>query len=196
MNAQVNEAFCSAVLDSLISNIAVLDAEGTIIYVNASWKRYAGENGDPGLVSTGVGVNYLSVCRMAEKDDPSLKETVRPIEDVITGRSPSYSHEYPCHSPHKKRWFLLGARHIKAPPIGAVIFHLEITERKLAEEAVSRMNEELERRLEERTASLKRANEELQRALSEVQALEAQLRSHGWDGDVYIADNDDGGSCE
>jgi len=175
MNAQVNEAFCSAVLDSLVSNIAVLDADGTIIYVNASWKQYARENGDPRLVSTGIGVNYLSVCRMAAKSDPSLKETVRPIEDVITGRSPSYFHEYPCHSPHKKRWFLLGARHIKASSIGAVFFHIEITERKLAEEAVSRMNEELERRLEERTSSLKRANEELQRALSDVQALEEQL---------------------
>ncbi|MBW1782827.1 MAG: hypothetical protein JRL30_19060, partial [Deltaproteobacteria bacterium] len=175
MDIQVNEAFFTAVLDSLVSNIAVVDKNGSIVYVNESWKQYARDNGDPQLVSTGIGVNYLSVCRTAAKDDLSLKETVRPIQDVITGRSLSYFHEYPCHSPHKKRWFLLGARHIKASSIGAVFFHLEITERKLAEEAVSRMNEELESRLEERTSSLKRANEELQRALSEVQALEEQL---------------------
>ncbi len=175
MSAHVNEAFCRAVLDSLVSNIAVVDAEGTIIYVNASWRQYARENGDPQLVSTGVGVNYLSVCRRAEMDDPSLEETVRSIEAVIKGHIPRYFLEYPCHSPHKKRWFLMGARHLEAPPHGAVFFHLDITEKRLAKEAMSRMNQELERKIEERTSALEKANHDLQRALLEVQALEEQL---------------------
>ena len=175
MDVQVNEAFCNTVLDSLVSNIAVLDAGGAIIYVNEAWKQYARENGDPGLMSTGVGVNYLSVCRMAAKDDPSLKQTVRSIEDVITGHIPQYFEEYPCHSPHKKRWFLLGARHLNAPPIGSVFFHLDITEKKLAEEAMTRINEQLERKIEERTSALKKANQNLQRALLEVTELEERL---------------------
>jgi len=175
MDVQVNEAFCSAVLNSLISNIAVVDAEGTIIYVNDSWVEFARENGDPHILSTGIGVNYLNVCHRAVREDPSLKELVQSIENIITGRIPRFFHEYPCHSPHKKRWFLLGARHLKDAPEGAVLFHLDITEKKLAEEAMSRINQELERRLEDRTSSLKKANQELQRALSEVQALEEQL---------------------
>ncbi|VBB44835.1 Formate hydrogenlyase transcriptional activator (fragment) [uncultured Desulfatiglans sp.] len=175
INFLMNEDFCSAVLDSLVSNIAVLDPDGAIIYVNEPWKRYAGENGDPRLVSTGIGANYLDVCRKAEKDEPSLKEIVRSIEDVITGRIPSYFYEYPCHSPHEKRWFLMGARHLETPLTGAVFFHLDITTKKLAEEAMSRMNQELERRLEEKTSHLRKANQELQRALAEVQSLEEQL---------------------
>jgi len=175
MDVQLNEAFCTAVLNSLVSNIAVLDADGAIIFVNEAWKQYARENGDPGLVSTGVGVNYLRVCRMAAKDDPSLKETVRSIQHVITGHIPQYFEEYPCHSPHKKRWFLLGARHLSAPPIGAVFFHLDITEKKLAEEAMTRINEQLERKIEERTSALEKANQDLQQALSELRALEEQL---------------------
>lgn len=175
MNVPVSEAFCSAVLDSLVSNIAVVNAEGTLIYVNDSWAQFARENGDPQLVSTGIGVNYLNVCRTAAKEDPSLVETVLHIEEVIMGHIPRYFEEYPCHSPHKKRWFLLGARHLEAPPTGAVFFHLDITKRKLAEEASSRMNQELERKIEERTSALKKANQDLQQALSEVQALEEQL---------------------
>lgn len=165
MDVQVNEAFCSAVLDSLVSNIAVLDAQGTIIYVNASWKQYARENGDRQLASTGIGASYLNVCRRAARDDPSLRNSLQSIEDVIMGHIPRYFEEYPCHSPYKKRWFLLGARHLKAPPVGAVFFHLDITERKLAEEAMDRLNQELEEKIKERTSALKKANQELQQAL-------------------------------
>lgn len=175
MGVQVNEAFCNAVLDSLTSNIAVVDAKGTIIYVNISWVEFARENGDPHLLSTGIGVNYLGVCHRAVREDPSLKELVQSIENIITGRIPRFFHEYPCHSPHKKRWFLLGGRHLKDVPGGAVFFHLDITEKKLAEQAMSKLNEELEKRLDERTSSLRRANQELKKALSEVHALEEQL---------------------
>ena len=174
-NGDMDKAFCSAVLDALVSNIAVVDTEGTITYVNESWVRFAQENGDPNLLSTGIGINYLSVCHMAVRDDSSLTDMVQSIEDVIAARTPHYFCEYPCHSPDQKRWFLLGARHLEVEPGGAVFFHLDITEKKLAEEATQQINQELEKRLEERTSSLVRANQELHRALSEIQALEEQL---------------------
>ena len=171
----MDKAFCSAVLDALMSNIAVVDPEGTITYVNESWVQFARENGDPNLLSTGMGINYLSVCHNAVRDNPFLKDMVQSIEDVLAARIPRFFCEYPCHSPDKKRWFLLGVRHLEIEPGGAVFFHLDITEKKLAEETAQQLNEELEKRLEERTSSLVKANQELHRALSEIQALEAQL---------------------
>ena len=57
------------------------------------------------------------------------------IEDVVAGRSGSFEMEYPCQSPDRSRWFIgrvtpfhgSGARRV-------VVAHVDITERKLAEE--------------------------------------------------------------
>ncbi len=53
---------------------------------------------------------------------------------------------------------------------------IDITERKRAEEALQRAHNELERRVEERTAELARANEELRAEISERKQAEEKLR--------------------
>src|SRR6185295_7724295 len=60
---QESEALNQAVLDSLSTHMAVLDKDGTIIAVNAAWRRFAETNGDSKLALAGVGANYLAVCR-------------------------------------------------------------------------------------------------------------------------------------
>lgn len=54
----------SAVLDSLSANIAVLDPNGAIVAVNASWQAFAEAN-QLGDEVGGIGTNYPQVCRMA-----------------------------------------------------------------------------------------------------------------------------------
>jgi PAS domain-containing protein len=58
------EAFWQATLDSLLAHIAILDEHGTIIAVNAAWRRFAdSEGGD----SDCIGSNYMSVCDAASE---------------------------------------------------------------------------------------------------------------------------------
>ena len=94
------------IFDSLSSHVAVLDRAGVITYVSRSWEEFAGQNqGQQERI--GVSVNYLDVCRTAQTDDPAVREAVEGIEAVMAGERPTFSIEYPCHSPVEQRWFLM-----------------------------------------------------------------------------------------
>ncbi len=73
------------VLDSVTAEIAVLDATGRIIYVNQPWRRFSDSNGGT-QHSTGVGANYLEVCRRAGGEETvQARNACRGIQDVLSG---------------------------------------------------------------------------------------------------------------
>jgi signal transduction histidine kinase len=128
-----------AVLDALPAEVAVLDGNGRIIAVNAAWRRFAEENGAPAELRDGVGIDYLSVCRQLQAEDPTEAGSLsRGLTDVLAGKVPRYTREYPCHAPDRPRWFALTAAPLADGKGGAVVQHFEITERKLAEERARR----------------------------------------------------------
>ncbi|VEF46098.1 PAS/PAC sensor-containing diguanylate cyclase [Bacillus freudenreichii] len=133
------EHFTQAVLDSLPDQIAVLDKEGNIIAVNKAWVNLSIENGGD-LLKSGIGNNYLTVCPQEVKDG---------IVQVLKGQNYNFSYEYPCHSMNKLRWFLLRVTpfHMKKNN-GAVVSHINITDRKLVEIRLER-NEQLYRHIAE-----------------------------------------------
>ncbi|MBN1347255.1 MAG: PAS domain S-box protein [Phycisphaerae bacterium] len=63
-----------------------------------------------------------------------------------------------------------------AVPSGALLIISDITDRKLAEQEVRRLNEDLEQRVAERAAELARANEKLQREVVQHMYTEQALR--------------------
>lgn len=128
-----SEQLTRAVLDSLAAHVAVLDRSGTIIATNAAWERFARENG--GLpAKTGVGIDYFTVCRPADGEAAGgAGEVAVGLAGVLRGERGEFCYEYPCHSPTEQRWFLLRASGLGPGPGGAVLLHVDITERKLME---------------------------------------------------------------
>ncbi len=123
------------IFNSLSNEKVVLDRQGVIRYVSHSWERFVLENGGD-LRDCGIGVNYLEVCRRAATIDPTVKETLAKIEGVLRGETSNFSIEYPLNILNDDYWFLMQVDPMPAELGGIVIAHINITERKQAEEKV------------------------------------------------------------
>ncbi|MFP4061234.1 MAG: EAL domain-containing protein [Halochromatium sp.] len=151
-----------ALIDSLPAHIALLDADGRVVEVNDAWRRFAAQNEFPDA-SAGTGMNYIAVCQQASGDASEEAPSIaRGLQALLAGELESFALEYPCHAPHEQRWFRMAAnrlRHNRDVPRttgnetgsasdhepgqepghepardgGAVVMHIDITERKLAE---------------------------------------------------------------
>ncbi len=175
-----SQAFNLAILDSVTSEIAVLDANGVIIAVNEPWRCFARENslesGKP-MTNTEVGANYLAACRPQDSipvpDEARL--SLEGIQAVLDGRLPFFNLEYPCHLPGQERWFTMNVTPLGADNRGVVVAHTEISAHKKIEKALQVARDEMETRVRERTVNLITANEQLRREMEERKQVEQQL---------------------
>ncbi len=146
--ARRSEEFAREVLDALPQHVAVLDASGKIVAVNEPWRRFARESGGAEK-HVSLGANYLDVCGAAAADgDSEAQEMLQALKDVVRGARSAYEAEYPCHPPGGLRWFLMQAKRFARG--GLVVSHSDVTQRKLAEEALR----EADRRKDEFLATL------------------------------------------
>ena len=173
-----SQELTNAILNSLTANIAVMDRGGNIVAINAAWERFARANGAIPLEKTSTGVNYLKAIQESTGDySDNAKEALAGIQALLDGSLQEFSLEYPCHSSTEKRWFLLYGAPLASPKGGAVVSHIDITRRKLAEETLQKAHEELEKRVEERTADLSHVNQQLKKEIEERKQAEMRLQS-------------------
>jgi diguanylate cyclase (GGDEF)-like protein/PAS domain S-box-containing protein len=129
----------AAILNALPAHIALLDARGVILSVNDAWRSFASTNAlhFPGHA---VGTNYLDICDLARGDhSDEANRAAAGIRSVMSGHAGSFSLEYSCHSPEEQRWFLMTVTPLAgARPSGAVVMHLNVTERRRGEVDVRR----------------------------------------------------------
>jgi diguanylate cyclase (GGDEF)-like protein/PAS domain S-box-containing protein len=125
----------SYAFERLAAPAAVLDASGVVVETNEAWRVFALLNeARPG--TTGPGTNYLRVCDRAYNSGVRSAGTVAAgLRSILRGERGSFELEYPCPSPIEDRWFRLQA---SSAPVhdgsGIVLFHVNVTARKLLEE--------------------------------------------------------------
>ena len=122
--------------DALPTQLAILAADGTILYTNHAWRTFGEENGFEGNPDA-VGSNYIGVCDAS--DDADATEAADGIRAILNGGADTFSLEYACHTPTEKRWFTVRAKRFEYDGTEYVlVLHFDITDRKLAEQRVER----------------------------------------------------------
>lgn len=119
----------------MIEHVAVVDTDGTIVYVNRPWAEFCVDNDGPSSIDW-EGVNYLDVCeRAASNGDEYGRLAAKGLQLLASGAETQYTLEYPCHGPNEQRWFM-----VQMTPLTVgvrdyiVVSHHNITQRKLAEQ--------------------------------------------------------------
>ncbi len=143
-----SQEFAQSTIDALSSEVCVLNEQGTIIGVNHAWTAFAQANRKPcgrharllgdRCDCLGPGANYLAVCdRSTGPNVVGAAEFAAGIRAVLSGEQPRYTVEYPCPSPSEQRWFIgRVTRFVSKGSTRILVEHINITERKLAEEAL------------------------------------------------------------
>ena len=137
--------FGQTILNSLESSVCLLDKEGNIELVNNSWLDIAKEN-NVAIEKVSEGCNYLEVCDNAKGDGKEIaKQFAFGIRSVIAGEKDKFELEYPCYYYSGERWSLGKVipytKSEKEPKRKVVVYHEDITDRKLSEKLIqSRLN--------------------------------------------------------
>ncbi|SKA98019.1 PAS domain S-box-containing protein [Prosthecobacter debontii] len=127
----------ASILDALPASIALLDSDGVIIAANQKWMEFTALN-EGGNEALSIGSNYISAWEEFPCESSIISQQASEgIRQVLTGEQPSFVLEYPISKPPAQRWYRLMATPIRdSNRPGAVVMHADITERKLAEEAL------------------------------------------------------------
>ncbi len=124
--------FVQATLDSLATDIAVLDEAGVVVMTN----RAAIDFGDADTVRPILGESYLAACDAAV-DDRSAGPAAAGVRTIISGAEAEFSLEYPLHGAAPERWLELRASRFDGPGEARVVIAQEdVTERHAAESQV------------------------------------------------------------
>ncbi len=141
-----SERFVRSTLDGLSANIAIVDADGTIVAVNRAWQAFAAANGSTDATVC-EGANYFAACAVAEGEDVLVaRQFLEGARAVLRGERSIFEIEYSCHSPEEQRWFV--ARVTPFPqddPPRLVVAHENITQRKQAEDDRRLLEQQLAR---------------------------------------------------
>jgi PAS domain S-box-containing protein len=125
----------TGILNAMPPNVVLLNEAGKIVAVNESWRKFTLAN-NLGVPRHGIGYSYIAISEKATGVDASaVKKIEKGIKEVIDGTKNEFSIEYSYYSQGQKVWFqLIVAPLADKTQKGAVVLHIDITDRKQAEE--------------------------------------------------------------
>jgi len=162
------QAFAHGTLDAIAAHLCVLDQSGRILAVNQAWRDFYDQNhAAPDSLDYGVGSNYLDICDAAPEPIPAGTESMAAgIRQVIAGERRKFAYEYPCHGPDQERWFVATVTRFHDDSGNVVVAHVNVTERKKAEDAAKAARAEAEQANNAKSRFLAAASHDLRQPLS------------------------------
>jgi PAS domain S-box-containing protein len=119
------------ILNALSAQVALIDARGVIVAINESWRNMA-ETASTRVAEFGVGKRYIDVCTstaLLSAEDASLADAG--IRGVLRGKAKRFAMEYDAKGASPARWVEMVVTPLNPTAgSGAVIMHMDITERK------------------------------------------------------------------
>ena len=159
---QYNREILQTALDHVRQGIAVFDKDLRLV----CWNRQFGEVLDLPLALTRVGIGLDEILRH-NGERGALGPG--PVEDLVNDRLHRYLSGEPIRERFAERGLVIEIRANHMPDGGLVTTATDVTPSVEAAEALERANENLERRVKERTEELTRLNDALGRAKGEAE---------------------------
>lgn len=132
-----SEEYRDAILDSIASQIVVLDTIGNVVECNEAWRQFLRQQraeDDTAIIHGGIGISYLKVLRSFFGNiNENATEAAHGILMVLNGSASSVHREYLCRFPTLQSWISMVVTPLAGKNGGAVINLTDITERKECE---------------------------------------------------------------
>ena len=129
-NLREASAFWQATIDSMPGTVTVLDEQGIVLAVNASWRDLAGRNNRAQV--SDIGRSYIEACDRAV-DEPGARRASAAIRGLLAGRSGPVAFDYALDD----RWFTFTASAFAGEgPARIVVSHADVTARHRREDEV------------------------------------------------------------
>ena len=141
-----------ALLASLQDQVAILDADGTVIRINESWQRHADMPSPCPFERARVGDNFLLCCRHAaeilatlhpEDRDPSPRRLFHGTAAVLLGEYQRYETDYELKHDGQRDWFTIRVESLERADGGAVVTRANITARRQAQAEIEEQRRQL-----------------------------------------------------
>jgi two-component system, sensor histidine kinase and response regulator len=157
-----------AVGNSILDQMAVVDACGHVIETNEPWRNYGAEPQPPqcdALPRCELGADYLAA--LVGCLSPHAHAVREGVAAVLDGRRPLFEIEHNCIRADGERWFALKVTPLKVARGGAVIVHTDITELKRHRDHLEDLVAQRTHQLAETNAAFER-NERFLRTLTDA----------------------------